>query len=50
MQTIFIILALLPLGLWALGGFKLFELLREKYKIAGWYSVLGVAYLLWGIP
>ncbi len=49
MQTIYIILALLLLGLWALGGFKLFELLREKYKIAAWYSVLAVAYLLWSI-
>ncbi len=50
MQTIFIILALVPLGLWALGGFKVYELLSEKYKIAAWYSVLGVAYLLWSIP
>ena len=50
MQTIFIILALVPLSLWALGGFKVYELLREIYKIAIWYSVLGVAYLLWGIP
>ena len=46
MQTLFIILALIPLGLWAFGGFKLFELLREKYKVAAWYAVLAVAYLL----
>lgn len=46
MQTVFIILALIPLGLWALGGFKLFDLFREKYKVVAWYAVLAVAYLL----
>jgi len=49
MQTIFIILALVPLGLWALGGFRVVELLREKYKIVAWYTVLAAAYLVWGI-
>ena len=49
MQTIFIILALVPLGLWALGGFRVYELLSEKFKIVAWYTVLAAAYLVWGI-
>ncbi len=48
-QTIFIILAVVPLALWALSGFKVYELLSEKYKIVAWYSVLAAAYLVWGI-
>ncbi len=49
-QTIFIILAAAPLALWALGGFRVYELLSEKYKIVAWYTVLAAAYLVWRIP
>ncbi len=48
-QTIFIILALVPLALWALSGFRGHELLSEKYKIVAWYFFLAAAYLVWGI-
>ncbi len=46
MDIFFYILFGLPVVLWALGGFKVYELIREFPKLVGWYVVVGGAYLL----
>ena len=44
MKYLFYFLFAIPLVLWALGGFKLQELLRELPKLIGWYVVIGVLF------
>ena len=46
METVFYILFAIPLVLWGLGGFKIYELIRELPKVIGWYVVVGVLYLI----
>ena len=46
MEIVFYILFGLPLALWAWGGFKIHELVRETPKLIGWYVVVGAAYLI----
>ena len=46
METVFYILFAIPLVLWGLGGFKIYELTRELPKVIGWYVVVGVLYLI----
>ena len=46
MEIVFYILFSLPLALWAFGGFKIHELVRETPKLIGWYVVVGAAYLI----
>lgn len=46
MRYVFYFLFALPLVLWALGGFKLYELHRELPRLIIWYLVLGGLYLI----
>lgn len=44
MRTIFYVLFAIPVVLWALGGFKVAEFIRETPKVIGWYVVIGALY------
>jgi hypothetical protein len=46
MKFVFYFLFAVPLVLWALGGFRMHEFLRELPKLIIWYLVVGGLYLL----